>query len=67
MALISGPLFGHPGMFHALIVLLRGLHPTGIPVFELTQGWEGYFPLQCFPLYPDPTMFKLDKVENYTQ
>lgn len=41
--------------FHALIVLLSGLYPAGIPVFELSQGREGRFPFQCFPLSPDPT------------
>lgn len=59
MALMSAQLFGHPGIFHALIVPLSGLYPTGIPVFELTQRWEGQFLLHRFPLCPEPTVVKL--------
>lgn len=35
--------------FHALIVRLSGLYPTGIPVFELWQGWERPVPISAFP------------------
>lgn len=66
MALMSGQLFRHPGIFHALIVQLSGLYLTGIPVFELTQRWEGQFLLHRFPLCPNPTMVKLHiRAENY--
>lgn len=59
MALMSGQLHSHPNIFHALIVLLSGLYLTGIPVFELLQGQQGWFPYECFPLYSDPNMFNI--------
>lgn len=38
--------------FHALIVLLSGLYPAGIPVFELSQGQEGGpVPISVFPSF----------------
>lgn len=57
----------HPGTFHAFIVQLSDLYPTGIPVIEFLLEWEGWSQFHCFPLYLGPTILKLhDTVENYT-
>lgn len=63
MALVSDQLHTHPGIFHALIVLLSGLYLTGIPVFNLSQGHEGWFTFHCFP----PCVFTHVTVPAHTQ